>query len=272
MIIDGRAIARDIINRLKREASPKKFLALVVVGGNAETESFVREKEKTAKALGIDLRKYSFPLEITQDELRREVLKIAQHKTCGGTVVQLPLPGQINAQYVLNAVPREKDVDVLGERALGAFYAGRNTVNPPAVETIKEILKVVGKENLGEAHAVIVGAGILVGKPTSVWMQKKAATLSVLDKNTADKTLFLKDADLIISGVGVAGIVDADKLKDSALVIDFGYDATSGKLRGDLTPPEKETGITYTPTPGGTGPILVAKLFENFFRLVQEQQ
>jgi len=266
MVIDGKKIASEILKGLKKQVRPEGFLAAFLVGNDSNSESFLKQKEKVAKELGVDFRLYKFPEKITQDELRKEVLKVAEHKTCGGAIVQLPLPAHISEQYVSNAIPREKDVDVLGERALGAFYAGRNPVLPPAVGVVEEILKVTSHKSQ-VARVAVIGRGALVGKPVAVWFMDKAAELSVFTSKTGDTKDKLKDADVIVSGVGKANLFGAEDVKDGALVIDFGYDTKDGKFCGDFEAPAGETSIIYTPTPGGTGPILVAKLFENFYRL-----
>ena len=272
-VIDGKKIAGEILERLKLLPKPNKFLAGVLVGTNPTSESFLKRKEKTAKELGINFRLYPFPADITNDALREEVGKIAAHKTCGGVIVQLPLPEQINRHYILNAIPREKDVDVLGERALGALYAGRNPVLPPAAGTVDEIVRATGIL-LRNARVAIVGRGLLVGRPIALWLMGQVRELIVLGRN-ADLSI-LKEADLVISGVGKAGIIKPDMLKQEAGVIDFGISkeqVANGRemLRGDFDSGQlSDVGgrlSFYTPTPGGTGPILVAKLMENFYKL-----
>jgi methylenetetrahydrofolate dehydrogenase (NADP+)/methenyltetrahydrofolate cyclohydrolase len=270
VIVDGKKIAAEILAKLKAEPFDKlgarKFLAVILVGDDSASLSFVKQKEKAAKELGVDFRLYKFTSDVKNDELRDEVRKIAEHKTCGGVIVQLPLPEHINAQYVLNAIPREKDVDVLGERALGAFYASRNPVLPPAVGVVEEIAKIFNFQ-FPISNVAVVGLGVLVGKPVSMWLMRKAAGLYLLHRGS-DFSL-LKNADLVISGVGKAGIIKPEMLKAGAGVIDFGYDG--GK--GDFDPSGLEIRNSkleisfYTPTPGGTGPILVAKVFENFYKL-----
>ncbi|MFH1193244.1 MAG: bifunctional 5,10-methylenetetrahydrofolate dehydrogenase/5,10-methenyltetrahydrofolate cyclohydrolase [Candidatus Jorgensenbacteria bacterium] len=277
MIIDGKKIAEEVLAELKELPKPDKFLSAVLVGEDAASVSFLKQKEKVAKELGVNLRLYKFPADATQDALRGEVLKIAEHKTCGGVLVQLPLPAGINAQYVLNAIPREKDVDVLGERALGAFYAGRNPVLPPAVGVIQRILTTYDLQ-LTTLKAVVIGRGALVGKPIAMWLMGKVVELTVFNSTTQNLRGKLKDADLIVSGVGKAGLFGAADVKENALVIDFGYDKkqmADGKERmaGDFDSSDignwklKIENLSYTPTPGGTGPILVAQLFENFYAL-----
>ena len=273
MVIDGRKIAGEIMERLKSLPKPKKFFAAFLVGDDASSISFLKQKEKAAKALGVDFRLYTLPKEIKNDELRDEVRKIAEHTTCGGVVVQLPLPEHLNPQYILNVIPREKDIDVLGERALGAFYADRNPVRPPAVEVVEEILK-AKSYNLKAGSAAVVGLGPLVGKPISMWLMRRVKELRLLHKKS--DTEILKDVDLVVTGAGKAGLVKPEMLKSGAAVIDFGYDGN----KGDFDPQEsgvmsqgsrvvsRESKVAwYTPTPGGTGPILVAKVFENFYKL-----
>ena len=263
MVIEGKKISQEIINELKKLPKPKKFFGAVLVGNDASSISFLKQKEKVAQELGIDFRLYKFPTEIKQDELRKEVLKIALHRTCGGAVVQLPLPEHINRQYVLNVIPREKDIDVLGERALGAFYAGRNMVLPPAVGVVDAILTTYNLQ-LTTLKVAIVGLGFLVGKPISHWLMGKCPEIYLLDQGSDLK--ILKQADLVITGVGKPGLIKPKMLKNNALVIDFGYGLENGKIKGDFDATQLTT-FSYTLTPGGTGPILVAKIFENFYKL-----
>jgi len=278
MVIDGKVIAERSLALLKEKiakAGIRKFLAAVLAGEDPASISFLKQKEKTANTLGIDFRLYSFTRGRTQDELRAEVSKIASHKTCGGVIVQLPLPKHVNAQYVLNAIPREKDVDVLGERALGAFYAGRNPALPPAVSTVIEILKSVNF-SFGGKKVAVVGVGSLVGKPIATYLMgeffegEKPSVIEIFRSRSDLATL--KEADLVILGAGKAGLVKPHMLKVGAGVIDFGYDNGKGDFDSNLSAANLEHLAFYTPTPGGTGPILVAKLYENFYLLNSESR
>lgn len=271
IVIDGKKIAEAMINELKKLPKPDKFLAVFLVGNDESSRDFVKRKEAVAKELGVDFRIYRFPETITKDELRREVGKTAAHKTCGGIVVQLPLPEHIEKNngrgYVLNAIPREKDPDVLSERALGAFYHKRNPVLPPAVGAIQTILAEIDT-NIENATVAVVGAGFLIGKPVTLWLLGKAKEVIVL-RSRSDLRL-ISGADLVISGTGTPYCVKPDVLKRGAGVIDFGYGKADGKTCGDLdtrNPAELSRLSFYTPVPGGTGPILVAELFRNFYTL-----
>ncbi|MDP3725263.1 MAG: hypothetical protein Q8R20_02195, partial [Nanoarchaeota archaeon] len=194
----------------------------------------------------------------------------------------------LNRHYVLNAIPREKDVDVLGERALGAFYTGRNPVVPPPVGAVQTILATFPSTpssgprgnfsaeggsasggQLSTAKVAVVGLGFLIGKPIAEWLKSKTKELYLLD-DKSDLGI-LKEVDLIISGTGHAGLLKPETLKVGAGVIDFGYaEGPDGELLGDLDASLSSVMSHlsfYTPTPGGTGPIVVALLFRNFYTL-----
>ncbi len=273
MIIDGHAIAAEIIESLKKLPKPKKIFAAVLVGKDPRSISFLKQKERVARELGIDFRLYKLDAKLGNDGLRQEIRRLTEKKPVGGAVVQLPLPPGINSSYVLNAIPWEKDVDVLGERALGAFYNNRNPVLPPPAATVKTILEKTNF-NLEESKVAIVGFGKLVGKPVSLWLTGRCKELQLLGRKSDLKVL--TTCDLVISGVGKAGIIKPEMLKNGAGLIDFGYYYfPDGEVSGDFSADPSASGgqaslSFYTPTPGGTGPVLVAELFRNFYILDQK--
>ncbi len=275
-IIDGKKIAGEILANLKKLPKPKKFLAAVLVGNDRSSISFLSQKEKTAKELGVDFRLYKLPADIKTDELRKEIGRLAGAANCGGFIVQLPLPEHVNRRYVLNAIPQDKDVDVLSEKAREAFSRGESRVIPPSIAVVEEIAK-GQKTNLRESKVLAIGSGVLVGKPIGEWLRGKAKDVFVVDEFSGDFRNQLSDTDIVISGVGKASLFNGREVKEGALVIDFGYNTREtrdekGEMRkeiaGDFDPAgADENRVFYTPTPGGTGPILVAKLFENFYKL-----
>ncbi len=291
MIIDGKKIAEQLVADLKPKLAPvvgKKFFGAAVVGDDAASMHFLRQKEKTANELDIDFRLYQLPTTITTDDLRQEIGRLAGAKTCGGFIVQLPLPGHLtNKHYILNAIPKEKDVDVLSEASLGAFYSGRNPIVPPAVATVEVILSAIGgsasggkleHRDLRELTVAVIGAGFLIGRPIGFYLQSRVAELMVFDSKSKNLHERLRGADIVISGAGVPNLFSAKHLANNTIVIDFGYGRPStssgqaGKMCGDFDPsdmPEaiSDKQISYTKTPGGTGPILVAELYENFYKL-----
>lgn len=288
--INGKEIAASVIDRLKLQPVPKKILAAVLVGDDPASLSFLKQKEKVAKELAIDFRLYTINDTPTNDKLRKEIGKIARLSRVGGVIVQLPLPEGVNRRYVLNTIPIEKDVDVLSEKAQEAFCRGKSKILPPAVGVVEEILNATRNirirpnlpnsqdslnsdsfVDLGYAKIAIVGHGFLVGQPIASWLKDKAREVKIFD--LGDNLKELKSYDLIISGVGKAGLIKPGMLKEGIGVIDFGYSLdASGKIHGDFDAILNSEFLIhnsgwYTPTPGGTGPILVAKLMENFYRL-----
>lgn len=265
-IIDGKKIADEIFVKLKNQPKPKKILAAVIFGRDRASLGFLKQKEKAAQFLNIDFRLYEFSDVLTNDQARMEVRKLALSKPVGGLIVQLPLPPQMNLHYVLNVIPREKDIDVLSERSLGAFYAGRNPILPPAVGAVQEILNSQSFV-LNSKKIAVVGLGFLTGKPIAIWLMGKVGNLCLIDKG-GDLSK-ISQVDLVISGVGQAGLIKPEMLKAGAGVIDFGSDYSSGKVSGDFDANVfcVDKLSFYTPVPGGAGPIVVAKLLENFYKL-----
>ncbi|OGZ52595.1 MAG: hypothetical protein A3B25_04025 [Candidatus Ryanbacteria bacterium RIFCSPLOWO2_01_FULL_48_26] len=270
VIIDGKKIAAEILGKLKTLPKPEKFFGAALIGNDPASEGFLKQKAKVAKELGIEFRLYKLPEDISTDALREEIGRLARVKNCGGFIVQLPIPKHINKHYALNAIPKEKDADVLGETSLGSFYTGRSDIVPPSVGTVEEILK-RNEKNLRECSVVLMGTGFLTGKPIGFWLQDQVAELTIIDEHSKKLRGKLADADIVISGAGVPRLFSPADLKNGGLVIDFGWNKLDGKIVGDFDSMLEVGGlkleVSYTPTPGGTGPILVAKLFENFYTL-----
>ena len=276
MIINGKTIARTLVEELKTLPNKRKMLHVIVVGKDPATLSFITEKQRIAQELDIEFQVHSFPERAKEEDLRREIASLAEKKLCGGIIIQLPLPSHLNKQYLLNSIPREKDVDVLSERALGAFYTGRSNILPPSVATLLQIVDSTFVHSNGDEQEIakwffenkkvaVVGLGLLVGKPIATWLLGKCPEIFFLDKGS--NMSLLKEMDVIISGVGESGLINASMLKPDACVIDFGYSKKGTQLRGDFDARECPETLHYTPTPGGTGPVLVAEIFKNFLLL-----
>lgn len=269
--ISGIEISKEIIGRLKKLPKPSKAMAAVLVGDNPISANFVSEKEKVAKELGLGFKIYNLSDKLNNNDLRSEVNKIAADPAVGGVIVQLPLPPHIEKHEVLRDIPIAKDVDVLGSGAIASFYVRESGVLPPSVGVIEEIVSKFSLD-LSKMRVAIVGMGLLVGKPIALYLMHRAKSVNLLDQKSDIKDIHA--AEMVISGVGKAKLIMPKMLQRGAVVIDFGYDYSEGKLVGDFdhavddSDEQKLHHIKiYTPTPGGTGPILVAKLFENFYKL-----
>lgn len=270
MVIGGKKIAEEILseiaNEFRKPGKPLR-LAVVLVGENPGLRKFVELKKSAAQKVGIDFRTYEFPGGITTQELRKKVVEISKARINSGVIVELPLPNHINTQYILNAIPEEKDVDVLSQKSQGAFFTNRSKILPPAVEAVKTIFEKHGIEVRGKNCAVF-GYGLLVGKPISHWLATQGATVTIINESTLDAKRYTLNADIIISGVGKANLITADMVKDGVAVIDFGYENVEGKMTGDVdfdTVSPKASLIT--PVPGGVGPIVIAAVLKNLAAL-----
>lgn len=267
MIIDGKQIAEEIKEDLKealQNSGKKLTIGIVQVGGDEVSARFVRQKRKFAEDLGVMANSYDFPREITTGELREKVLEIC--KKNDGVIVQLPLPVHIESRSVLDAIRREKDVDVLSSESIGRFVSGIDDILPPVAGVVREILGRCGIDPSGK-KAVVVGAGELVGKPSAVWLINRGATVSVLGANTRDISKYIKEADIIVSGTGKPGLISPDMIKNGVTIIDAGTAVKDGCLLGDVNPGAAEKAFFFTPVPGGVGPITVAIVFKNLVEL-----
>ncbi len=262
MVIDGKGIARKIIGALKELPRPEKKLIAVFVGEDPASESFLKQKKKMADELGIAFELLRFPESISEEDLKKEIKKAGDDDSVGGIIVQLPLPEKFNRDAVIAAINPAKDIDALTPSA---------KVEPLAAEVVKDILKEVNYD-ISDKVVGVVGRGLLIGRPIAEWLSGKCREVIVF--HTKTDLSRIKDCDLIITGTGKAGLIKPSQLKAGAGVIDFGFGMKDGKINGDLD--TAAAGLDklsfYTPTPGGTGPILVAEIFKNFYKLTKQNE
>lgn len=277
MIIDGKKIAQEILEKLKEERKNygKLKIASFLIGKDEEKLSFLKIKQKFAQELEIEFRIYEIDENLTKKKIRKYISQIVRHKTINGALIQLPLPSKFNkkngnpVQYLLNSIPYQKDIDCLSSRLLGKYYTDSVIIRPPVVEVVDEFKKRFNLDFDGK-NVLIVGYGRLVGKPLVHYFASQDATVIIAQSKTILKDYF-KNADVIVSGTGQAKLIN--DCKNKAILIDFGYSIENGKIYGDFDFEKlKDKASLITPTPGGTGPILVAKLFENFFKLLKYQK
>jgi methylenetetrahydrofolate dehydrogenase (NADP+)/methenyltetrahydrofolate cyclohydrolase len=245
MNIDGKKIAEEVLLALEHERASLGELALEVVmnEGDPATDSFVKIKTRTANRLGVKLVRY------TPEQMAEAV-------RCDGVIIQLPLP---NADELIAALPPHKDVDGLGEDAI---------VRPPVAEAISEILV---RHNIAGAgmHAVVVGAGRLVGAPAAALLKDLGAEVTTVTQ-TRGSLVELKEADIVVLGAGEPGLIKPEMLKEGVVLIDAGTSEQGGRLAGDADPACAQVASLYTPVPGGIGPIAVAMIFKNLFLLAKK--
>jgi len=269
MIVDGKAISAEILARTKVRVDAlgrEVVVRAISVAPSAATESYLRIKEHQARAAGM----YLEVVRMESDESAKDVI----HKiTLGGSdaiIVQLPLPSHITTQEVCDAIPVAQDADVLSTAARKKFEAAEiDALLPPVVGAIAEIFERYNVDLEGK-KAVVIGRGWLVGAPAATWLMQQGARVTTLELG-ANLSQELQDADMIISGAGAAHIIKPYMIKDDVVLIDAGTSESSGVIAGDADPACATKCAVFTPVPGGVGPIVVAKLFENAMTLAERE-
>ena len=273
VLLDGKKLAGRMLDAVKNDVgalSKKPRLAVVVVGEDPVIRSFIREKKKAADRVGIDVRIYPFPADITTSALRGRIARIVHEKENSAVIIQLPLPSHINRQYILDAIPPEKDADVLSSRAIGNFAAGKGLVMPPVVGAVMALLE-AHEVDWHHKHVAILGAGMLVGLPLALWLTREHAHFTVIGADVERDADRVRAADIVISGIGKPGIVTGEMIKEGATVIDAGTSESQGKVVGDVdTDSVRPKASFLSPVPGGVGPMTVAVLMRNVAALAQK--
>ena len=266
--IHGRTIAKTIYTEAeKRTTALKKQgvtpkLAVVLVGNDKASELYVGKKGTAAKKIGMDFELHRFDKHISQSELEAQIAAIQQAGDLSGLIVQLPVPEDFYPT-VLNAINPAIDVDCLTHTNLGKLVMKTNTIVPPTPGAVMSILASLNVSLKGKT-VVVVGAGVLVGKPLSIMLMNEEATVIICNAFTADITQYTKNADIIVTGVGKKHILTADMVGKGQIIIDAGVDFENNQMFGDVEFKAVAPKAAHiTPTPGGVGPITVARLLLN---------
>ncbi|MBI4066030.1 bifunctional 5,10-methylenetetrahydrofolate dehydrogenase/5,10-methenyltetrahydrofolate cyclohydrolase [Candidatus Kaiserbacteria bacterium] len=259
MIIDGRAIAQDILARAKARTEklmrPPLVVALVASDTPA-TRLYLAIKQKKAADTGCFFEARALGANVDDAD---------------AVIVQLPVPDGVNQRDVCDAIPVSKDADVLSSAARTKFEQGdEEALLPPVVGAVAEIFQKYGVVQKGK-RATVIGAGFLVGAPVATWLKQQGADVRVLtiETNLEDFTAALRAADIIVSGAGFPNLIKPNMLKQGLALIDAGTSESSGVVVGDADPACAEKCSIFTPVPGGVGPLAVACLFENVVTLTE---
>ena len=285
-LIDGNKIAADLIAELKAEVATlpgrKPGLVLVRVGDDPASVSYVKKKEQTALAIGIDSRVILPPVSITQAELEKLIDQLNADRGVDAILVQSPLPKHLDELQVFRRIAPEKDVDGLGTMNLGKV--AQDDPNGFVSCTPAGIIELLTRSgvNLKGKHVVVLGRSLLVGKPVALLaLQKKSnATVTVCHSATRDLPAITRTADVLIAAIGRPEFVTADMVKPGAVVIDVGINRvpdpakkTGYRLVGDVHfASVAPLAGKITPVPGGVGPMTVAMLMKNTLKAHQQQK
>lgn len=278
-IIDGKRLAADTraeiargVAALKEDKGVTPGLAVILVGDNPASVSYVTAKEKACREAGMLSREIRLPATIPEDELIAEIEKLNADPLIHGILVQLPLPKGFSEKRVIDSISAEKDVDGFTPVNVGKMLIGDDCFLPCTPHGIIKLIEVTGMDLSGK-HAVVIGRSNIVGKPVAALLSRKSvnATVTMCHTGTRDIAAFTRTADVVVVAAGRPGTLTGDMLKEGAVVIDVGVnripDATHPKgyrLCGDADFDScAEVASAITPVPGGVGPMTITMLLWN---------
>ncbi|MFJ7732247.1 bifunctional methylenetetrahydrofolate dehydrogenase/methenyltetrahydrofolate cyclohydrolase FolD [Lysinibacillus sp. NPDC097231] len=269
-IINGKEIGQEIRNSVAERVARLKEqgltpgLAVVLVGDNQASATYVRNKQKSCEAIGMFSELIKLPEETTQNELLAQIELLNKREDIHGILVQLPLPKHIDEDTVIATIAVEKDVDGFSPVSVGKMMLGQETFLPCTPFGVMKLLEYSGIKIAGK-HAVIVGRSHIVGKPMGQLLLQKDATVTYTHSKTPDLPSFTKQADILIAAVGRANFITKEHVKEGAVVIDVGINRDeNNKLCGDVNFSEVDGIASHiTPVPGGVGPMTITMLLFN---------
>ena len=275
-IIDGKAIAAALrqriaqaVGQLQENHNLTPGLAVVLVGEDAASQVYVRNKGIATKEAGMVSLEFRLPADTSQETLLEKVRELNNDPSVHGILVQFPVPGQISQQAVIDTISPDKDVDGLHPQNAGRLVSGLPALTP-CTPTGSVML---AKQTLGDLtgkHAVVIGRSNLVGKPVAQLLLKENCTVTMAHSRTKDLAAVCRQADILVAAVGIAEMVQGDWIKPGACVIDVGINRVAGaeagktRLVGDVDFAAASAVAGHiTPVPGGVGPMTIACLLRN---------
>lgn len=269
-IIDGKHVAETMREELKKRVSEAKEkgrtvrLAVVIAGNDPASEIYVKNKSKACADVGIASDTVRLPGTVTQEELEKTILSLVEDETVDGVLLQLPLPAHLNERKALALIPARKDVDGFSAENVGmltlSLRDGNRSCTPHGIIALLDYYKIP----IAGKHAVVVGRSNIVGKPMSLMLLSRDATVTICHSKTENLAKYTKDADILVVAVGKANLITGDMVKSGVVVIDAGMNRENGKLCGDVDFASVSEKASYiTPVPGGVGPMTITMLLYN---------
>lgn len=277
ILMDGEKLRDEVVARLRKEieakGSPKVCLATLLVGDDKPSKIYVRWKHKKAEEAGMISKGIELPGAATQEEVEAAVKSFAADPDVHGILVQLPIPKHLDTERVLALIPPEKDVDGLTELSMGRLMRDLPGHVPCTPLGVMRLLERYGIQTKGK-RAVVIGRSTLVGLPQTILLIRKGgdATTTCAHSHTTDLAAVCREADIIVSAVGIAKLITKDHVKPGAVVVDVGVSRVEEKIVGDVDFDEvQKIASAITPMPGGTGPMTIACLLENTLEAAKMQ-
>lgn len=278
-IIDGKSLSMRLraevaarTAELEEKYGRRPCLAVILVGNNPASQTYVRNKERACEACGIKSLMYSFNENISEEQLIETVNALNADNGVDGILCQLPLPRHISEEKITDAIAPEKDVDGFSPVSLGNLLSGKDSFLPCTPAGIMEMLHAYSIPVSGK-HCVVVGRSNIVGKPAALLMLRENATVTVCHSHTINLAEETRRADILIAAVGRPKFITADMIKEGAAVIDVGINRNEdGKLCGDVDFENAAPKCcAITPVPGGVGPMTVTILMKNTVKAFEKR-
>ncbi len=269
-IISGKELSKEVreevrvkVEKLKALYGAVPHLAVVLVGEDPASQSYVKAKGRACTKAGMKSTIIRKDDTITEEELLKIVKDLNSDDSVHGVLVQLPIPKHIDENKVIDAIDISKDVDGFHPLNVGYMHLGRNPILPATPKGILTMIKSKNIELKGK-DAIIIGRSNIVGKPVAMLLMKEHATVTIAHSRTKNLKEKCLQADIIVAAVGRANTVTADMVKDGVVIIDVGVNRVDGKLVGDCDFENIKDKASYiTPVPGGVGPMTITSLLEN---------
>jgi methylenetetrahydrofolate dehydrogenase (NADP+)/methenyltetrahydrofolate cyclohydrolase len=270
-LIDGNALSKQLRGEVAQRAATltaqgvKPGLAVVLVGDNAASQVYVRNKVKACEDAGLHSVLEKYDATMTEAELLARVEALNNDPSIHGILVQLPLPKHIDDHKVIEAISPLKDVDGFHVASAGALLVGETGFKACTPYGCMKMLESIGMADLRGKHAVVIGRSNIVGKPMALMLLQANATVTICHSGTADLAYHTRQADVVVAAVGKLNVLTADMVKPGAVVIDVGMNRNAeGKLCGDVDfDGVKDVAGYITPVPGGVGPMTITMLLVN---------
>jgi methylenetetrahydrofolate dehydrogenase (NADP+)/methenyltetrahydrofolate cyclohydrolase len=276
-LLEGKPIAEKIKEELKKqiqELNLKSVLASIQVGENAGAEAYAKSQRKTAEGLGIEYKFHKLNQDTKEKGLIDFIQELNADKTVNGIILQMPLPAHIDYKKMSNFILPEKDVEGMHPANMGKIIFGKARILPCTPAAVMELLKQTGIDLYGK-EVVIVGHSEIVGKPLSLLLLEKFATVTVCHIGTSEAGKLeehVRSAEILIVAVGKAGLIKGEWIKQGAVVIDVGINRVAGKIVGDVEFDEAAKRVSMiSPVPGGVGPLTVTMLMRNVVEAAKAQ-
>jgi methylenetetrahydrofolate dehydrogenase (NADP+)/methenyltetrahydrofolate cyclohydrolase len=278
-ILDGKAIAQRVTDEVRADVAafvaaghPPPGLAVVLIGDNAASHIYVRNKRKTTESVGMRSFAHDLPATASEAEILALIDRLNADPQVNGILVQLPLPKQISPEGIIERIDPKKDVDGFHPYNVGRLVLKMPTLRPCTPYGCMRLLWETGEDLVGK-HAVVIGQSNIVGRPMALELLMARCTVTICHSATRDLPDLVRQADIVVAGVGKPKFVPGEWIKPGAIVLDVGITRTpEGMLCGDVefeSASEKASWIT--PVPGGVGPMTIATLLANTLRAAQWQ-